>query len=494
MSRVGLRRQAMAICFLTVCGLCNAASWEGPVSPKQRMEAVELHLSRPIRLRGSSEPDMHLDLQMVALHVPAVSMAAIHNGRIDWSEAKGVSSLGGSPVTTRTLFGAASISKPVTALGVLKLAEEHKIDLDTDVNQYLKRWKIPGSPFTVQKKVTVRELLNHTSGIGTHNGEIYDPNKPVPTLLELLDGKSPAKTPAVRVDAIPGTKFAYSNGGYAILYLLIEDVTGKSFSHYMQHAVLDPIGMKDSTFQAPLPQALAARAATAYWGDGVSAVPPAKFVEPNLAAGGLWTTPTDLAKFLIEVQREYAGTSHRVLHQSTMRHIVEHGTFRWGLGFEVGGDPDDLYLSHEGSAIFQNQMFVYLHGDGVVVMTSGGGGGTLAEQLLRSAGTVYGLPDFKPIERTSISVPANTLAKYVGTYGFVKVAMNEASLTAEIPAGSKPQNLYAESETHFFVLDGPQELSFNVDEQKSVNDIDFITPINRIHLKRTDEPQKSGAN
>jgi hypothetical protein len=109
-------------------------------------------------------------------------------------------------------------------------------------------------------------------------------------------------------------------------------------------------------------------------------------------------------------------------------------------------------------------------------------------------GSGYGLPDFEPIERTSISVPSSTLSKYVGTYGFVKVAMNGDSLTAEIPVGSKPQTLYAESETHFFVLDGPQELSFNVNEQQSVQDIDFITPINRIHLKRMDEPQKSREN
>ena len=228
----------MAVCFLIGCNLCSAASAEGrKVSPKQRMAATELHLSRHIRLLGSSEPDLHLEPQMAALHVPAVSMAAIHNGHIDWSEAKGVSSLGGSLVTTRTLFGAASISKPVTALGVLKLAEEHRIDLDTNVNEYLKRWKIPDSMFTVEKKVTVRELLNHTSGIGTHNGEIYDPKLPVPTLLELLDGKSPAKTPAVQVEAIPGTKFAYSNGGYAILYLLIEDVTGESFPQFQGPAL-----------------------------------------------------------------------------------------------------------------------------------------------------------------------------------------------------------------------------------------------------------------
>lgn len=249
-------------------------------SAKQRMEAVREHLSRYVILKGSDNNEMRLASQMAALHVPAVSMAAIWDGRIDWVQAYGVSSLGGAPVSPKTLFGAASISKPVTALGVLKLVEEHRIELDVDVNQYLKRWKLPDSQFTVEKTVTVRELLNHTSGIGTHNGEIYDPSLPIPTLLQLLNGEKPAKTPPVLVEAVPGARFAYSNGGYLVLYLLVEDVTGEPFARFMKHTVLDPIGMKDSTFDAPLSPQWAARAATSYWGDGKSAVPPRSLLNP----------------------------------------------------------------------------------------------------------------------------------------------------------------------------------------------------------------------
>jgi CubicO group peptidase (beta-lactamase class C family) len=173
---------------------------------------------------------MNLDSQMKTLGVASVSMAAIRNGAIDWTRAYSNSSTEGPPVSTETLFGTASISKPVTALGVLKLVEDNKIDLDADINQYLKRWKIPDNQFTATQKVTVRELLSHTSGIGTHNGEIYDPSRPIPTLLQLLEGEKPAKTPPVRVEAVPGTKFAYSNSGYLVLALLIEDVTGQSFT------------------------------------------------------------------------------------------------------------------------------------------------------------------------------------------------------------------------------------------------------------------------
>lgn len=459
-------------------------------SAQQRMHAVESRLSHYVRIRGNTNGTMNLGSQMTAFRVPAVSIAAIRNGAIDWARAYGVCSLEGAPVSTETLFGAASISKAVTALGVLKLVEEGKIDLDADANRYLKRWKIPDNQFTGKKKVTVRELLNHTSGIGTHNGEIYDPTSPIPTLLQLLDGEKPARTPPVRVEAIPGTQFAYSNGGYLVLELLIEDVSGEPFAQYMKRTVLDPMGMKHSTFDAPLPPRWQAGAATAYGDDGKWAVPPSKYVEPNLAAGGLWSTPTDLAKLLLEVQREYEGKSHRVLHRQTMRMMVSPdkevaAPRRWGLGFEVGGSPDNPYIRHEGSGYFQDDMVEYLDGNGIVVMTSGGGGGELADEVLRSAGTVYDFPDFKSMEHTVVDVPASTLRAYAGTYAYIKVAMEAGHLTAEIPSGSPAARLYPESPTHFFILDGPQELSFLLDSKGNVTGVEFITPMGRHRLDKS---------
>ena len=432
---------------------------------------------------------MNLLSQMKALGVPAVSIAAIRNGALDWARVYGVASLQGAPVSTETLFGAASISKPVTALGVLKLVEEGKVDLDTNANQYLKRWKIPDNQFTAKQKVTVRELLNHTSGIGTHNGEIYDSSSPIPTLLQLLEGEKPARTPPVRVEAVPGTKFAYSNGGYLVLSLLIEDVTGETFAEYMKRTVLDPIGMKHSSFDAPLPLEWQTHAATAYGADGKWAVPPSKFVEPNLAAGGLWSTPSDLASLLLEVQREYGGKSSKVLHQQTTRLMLTPGmgpapSRRWGLGFEVSGSPENPYIRHEGSAYFQDDMVEYLHGNGIVVMTSGGGGGALEDEVLRSAGTVYDFPDFKSIEHSVVDVPASTLHDYAGTYAYIKVALDGDHLTAEIPAGSPAARLYPESPTRFFILDGPQELSFILDSQQKVTGVEFITPMGHHSLDK----------
>jgi CubicO group peptidase (beta-lactamase class C family) len=458
-------------------------------SAEERRQAVETHLSRYIRLTGQQDGGLSLASEMKRLRVPAVSIAAIQDGRVDWARAYGVSP-SGAAIQTSTVFGAASISKAVTAMGVLRLVQDGRLSLDDDVNHYLRRCKLAENQFTAEKKVTVRELLSHTSGIGTHNGEIDDPAKGLPTLVQIFLGEKPAGTAPVRVEAIPGSRFAYANGGYLVLGLLIEDITRERFPDYMKQVVLDPIGMNDSTFENVLPRTYLDRAATPYNNDGV-AVPPAQFAEPNLPAGGLWTTPLDLAKFLIEFQREYEGKSNKVLDARMIQSILNPGTFQskvrpWGLGFEVAGSPDNRYVRHGGSGYFQTDMLLYLHGSGIVVMTNSGGGSALAEELLRSAGTVYGFPDFRAQERAAVNVDPLLLPRFVGTYGFVKVSLRQEGLTAEIPEGTPPQRLYASSPTHFFVLDGPQELDFALDEKQVVTSVEFSTPLVKQALHKTD--------
>jgi CubicO group peptidase (beta-lactamase class C family) len=477
--------------FSLIAGLlvqgATGQTTDGSVARHEK--AVEGNLHYFAIIKGLPNPGMSLADQMSRLHVPGVSIAVIHARRIDWSKGYGVARLGGAAVSASTLFGAASMSKPVTAMAVLRQAQEGKIDLDADVNTYLKSWKIPGNEYTKKHAVTVRELLSHTAGIGTHGGMIYDPEKGVPSMLEVLEGRPPARTTPVRVEWEPGTKYAYANGGYMILELLVTELTGKSFAEAMRALVLAPIGMNDSTFATALSAEKAAMAATAYDENGTSGTAADHFVEANAAAGGLWTTATDYAKFVIELQKEYAGESHRVLDQPMARLMVTAGMgpseiIRWGLGVRVGGTAPHIYFEHGGSAVYQCDMVGYPSGDGVVVLTNGGGGGALSDQIVRSVAKTYGWPDFQPVERTVVPVDPAKFGRYVGTYDFMKVTQEGNHLMAEIPLGSKAQELFPESDTQYFLRDAPTRVVFDVNKDGSVTGLEFITTYVHWHREK----------
>lgn len=452
----------------------------------QHKVAVEHNLRYQTLIKGAPENGMSLQEQMAQLHVPGISIAAIHHGQIEWTDGHGVVRLNGPHVTADTLFNAASMSKPLTAIAVMKLVQDGRIDLDADANSYLKSWKIPDNQYTKEHRVTVRELLNHTSGIGTHNGEVADPDKAIPTMLQMLNGESPATAGPVRVEAVPGTRYAYANGGYLILQLLVTEVTGKPFAQYMQEALLRPLGMTHSTFEAPLSPAHAALAATGYWEDGATGITPAHFVKPNLGAGGLWTTAPDYARLVIELQKEYAGRSHLILKQTTVRMMMTPGPgpsekVRWGLGVRVGGLSSNPYFEHGGSGVFQSDMVGYPSGDGIVVLTNGGGGGALCDEIVRSAAYVYAWPDFQPQEHTMAKVSPAHYDNLIGTYDFIKVTRDGDDLMAEIPLGTRKQKLYPESETQYFLRDAPTTILFDLNAQGKATGLEFITTMVHWH-------------
>ena len=415
---------ASLIAGMVVAILCFTARSQtvaNYVISEQRARGVERNLAPMYFLQGRAAPRATLPQRMADLHVPGATIAAIHDGRVDWARGYGVAAIGGPPVTPETLFAAESMSKPVTALAVLKLYEQRRIDLDRNVNDYLKRWKLPESQLPGPKTVTVRQLLTHTSGIGTHNGEIYDPSKPFPTLLDDLDGVPPSRTAAVRIETTPGLKFHYANGGYEVLQLLIEDVTGESFASYVTQAVLRPAGMSKSSYDVPFSDQLSTEAATAYLGD--HAIPPRKYYNSNPAAGGLWSTATDMAKLLIELQQEYDGKSSRILKQSTIRQMLTPGPqmmpgMLQGLGIIVGGKPGARFMEHGGSGIFHGEMAAYFQSsrDGLVIMANGSNAGVLVEEVLRSASTVYGWPDFRPEPHRFVPFDVSTAAKFCGHF------------------------------------------------------------------------------
>lgn len=324
--------------------------------------------------------------RMARLHVPGVSVAVIHEGKLDWASGFGTA-------TADTLFQAGSISKPVTAMAVMRLVEAGKLDLDADVNRYLKSWKIPDSSLTGETKVTLRGLLSHTAGININGFGGYPANAPVPSLLRILNGEKPAITGPIHVEAAPGSAWSYSGGGYVIVQQLLEDVTGRPFPELVRELVLSPIGMQHSTFQQPVPE----RAATPYLGDG-EPLRGGPRVYPEMAAAGLWTTASDLALFAMEVQRAFAGEAGRTISEASARVMLTPIRNRWGLGFEVGGSTQHPYFTHQGAnAGFQSVFVAYTSGDGAAVMTNGDNGAGIAGRILNAIAADDGWPDFPPV-------------------------------------------------------------------------------------------------
>jgi CubicO group peptidase (beta-lactamase class C family) len=260
-----------------------------------RVRAVETGLTPAVVVKGQPVPRHTIGERMKALDVNGLSLAVIRNYEIEWAKGYGFADAETRrPVTADTLFLAGSISKPVAAAGALTLVDQGKVKLDVDVNSYLKSWKVPENEFTNEQKVTLRRLLSHTAGLTVHGFPGYNSASAVPTVPQILDGVKPANTTAVRVDLVPGSTFRYSGGGYTVAQLMMTDVTGAPFPVFMQRAVLEKAGMRQSTFENPLPQRLTAVAALGYRGNG-DAVPGGYHTYPEMAAAGLWTTASDLA-------------------------------------------------------------------------------------------------------------------------------------------------------------------------------------------------------
>ncbi|MGH9736590.1 MAG: serine hydrolase [Candidatus Acidiferrales bacterium] len=429
------------------------------VSPsvEQHIQHVEKGLIDGVIIRGEAHATYNLADRMKALHVPGVSIAVVHDGKIEWARGFGVARIGGPPVDANTMFQAGSISKPLATMAALELVEQDKLTLDTDINKYLASWKLPAAPVTDGKPVTLRELLTHTAGINVHGFPGYASNRPVPTLVQVLNGGRSANTPAIRSEALPGGQWKYSGGGYIILQQAAIDVTHEPFARLLHDSVLTPIGMTHSTFEQPLPKDFRRFAATPYGGDG-KPVEGGAHTYPELAAAGLWTTPTDLCRYIIEVQRSFVGKANHVLSAEMTNEMLTPGMGSWGLGLGIGGAASNRYFSHGGAnAGFRNVLVGFeKNGEGAVVMTNGDNGGPITEEVMHSIAVEYNWPGYRPVEHTVVHLNRTVLAQYVGTCQLqpnddIVVILKSGQLTVH-PTGEPDLPIYPESNTRFFSL------------------------------------------
>jgi len=436
-----------------------------------RITAVESCLMHAVTLEGAAPRLMTLAERMAYYRVPGVSIAVINKGEIDWAKGYGAK-CSGKPdaVTTGTLFQAASISKVIAAVGTLKLVDTGKLDLDRDVNSYLKRWKVPVDAFTTSQPVTLRGILSHTAGLSVHGFEGYEQGTPLPSVVDILDGQNNTNSAPVRVTCVPGTEYSYSGGGYTILQLLLEDLLGKPFSAILGELVLSPLGMISSFYEQPLPVKRSPRAACGHQQDG-SALPNEWHVYPELAAAGLWTTPVDLAGFLIAMQKCQQEVTGAFLSPAITAQMLTRGIGRHGLGFSISPEQPGWYGHGGSNEGFRSKMAsLQDEPEGVVVMTNGEFGYDLAEEVIRSAALVYGWQVLQPVVQRVVEVDSSEFDLLVGTYtvtgspeNVVIISKEGRNLYINQPRVTiQPLKLHALSQHSFLIEENGMIASFSI--------------------------------
>jgi CubicO group peptidase (beta-lactamase class C family) len=336
--------------------------------------------------------------------VPGVSIAVIKDFKIHWAKGYGIADVEtGAKVNTETLFQAASISKPINAMAVLKAAQDGKFSIDQDVNTILTSWKLPASPFTIDQKATPRMLTSHVSGLGDGFGfPGYDSSDSLPTIIQILKGEKPSNVGPVLLARSSLTASHYSGGGVTIMQLALIDIIGRPYTEILQEYVLGPIGMTQSTFEQPLSVERDKNAARAHDCKG-KAMGAKWHVYPELAAAGLWTTPTDLAKFAIEVQKSLRGEANNVLSPTMIKEMLSPvGVGDFTVGFRITKEGEGWYFSH-GGGNWGFRCLLYAHkvkGYGFAIMTNAENGGIIMNEIKERIERVYCYDSLdKPVPR-----------------------------------------------------------------------------------------------
>jgi CubicO group peptidase (beta-lactamase class C family) len=410
------KRILTAMILASCCGASLLAR-EG----NARIAAVENGFQPAFILRSEQKkaPCWTLRERMAFHKVPGMSVAIIDNGRIDWTKAYGVADAGSSrAVDTNTLFQAASIGKVVTAATVLALVERGRLDLDADISTYLRSWRIPASDFAKKSNVTLSALLSHTAGFRKGRSGEFEYDFPLPTLIQLLNGESPSPHPPVTLINEPGTVWQYSNVGFYIIQLVLEDVYGKPFPEIVAEMVLRPLGMTRSFYMQRLTPELESNAAFAHDRDG-NLIRGRYHVYPAFGSGtGFWSTPGDLARLALELYKAFTGRPNPLFSRKLAMRMSKPVLGHYGLGLFT--QPRDRCSAfHLGDTTgYHNILRIHLsRGCGFVVMTNGDNGTRLYDELQRAiAGEYAGQPGRMAVKRP-IVLKDMALKALEGQYG-----------------------------------------------------------------------------
>lgn len=509
----------LAACLLATC-LLAATTKATEANHRENIRITEAlqHGLRPSVLKtGEPVPAWSLQERMAHYRVPGVAIAVVRNGDVVYTAGFGVREAGTQErVDADTLFSVGSVSKMIAAATTLRYTAQGQIDLDRDVHAYLKSWRIPASPDIKHPTVTMRMLLSHTSGLNVHGFQDYLPGETLPTLTQTLNGTPPAKNEPVRLRHEPGGQSDYSGGGIMVEQQIIEDISGTSFVEAAKAQVFDPIGMRRSTYENPLP-AERGNIAKAHDKQGMpTALPRGWQAFPEQAASGLWTSSNDLGVFVSALIKSYQGKSTFLPRDIAIQMMTEVSPGSRGLGPELSGAGTSRKFFHNGN---NDSYYAGIEGypetgDGFAILTNGKNAKALRGEIRNALSDLFG-DGVKPLIRTiDLDLSAPAYADYAGTYRLdtnvpmdirggladwfdfatlaIKVADGAISIT---PSGeTKSSALLALTPTRFMASAYGIDLQFHRDARGGVQALSVEGDGSRAYYRRQTQEQTTAAD
>ncbi len=448
------------IFLLIVLAACSNQRGKDKQFLTERISRIENGLEPNLQIEGEETPHYQIEARMRELGIPGLSIAVINHGQLEWAKGYGMAdSSENRQVTTETMFLAGSISKPVSALRAHQLADKGIIHLDSNVNKYLTSWKVPENGFTQKEKVTTRRILNHTAGLTVWGFPGYGREDTIPSLHQVLDGEG--NTDPVRVYQEPGSGWQYSGGGYTVMQLMMTDIEKKTFPELMQSHILTPLGMRVSTFENPLPSPYHAMAATGYRRNG-NEVKGKWHVYPEMAAAGLWTTPSELVLYAKEIQEIYQTGRDGLLKTSTVKQMLSPGMNDYGLGPAITAHTFGHNGADEG---FRAELVAWKEHPVALVIMVNSDNGNIIQEIKLSIAREYGLPGVEPIKRVYHQLSNEELQKFAGKYripdlGEVEMLVKDNGLEHLAPFAPEPIFLLPSSDSTFYNKNGGAYLEF----------------------------------
>jgi len=455
---------------------------------KNKITKVENGLPLGVVFQDSSEIKYNIIDRMHFYKVPSVSIAVVDEGKIIWSKAygkRGVESA--STADVNTIYQTASISKSINAFAVLKLVQDGKISLQKDIREYLTTWELPTNKFSTSRRITLANLLSHTSGLGTGGFFGYKITDTMPSLNQILSGTKPANSDPVQSMNFPGAEYFYSGGGTTLIRKILEDRFRTNYASLMQTNVLTPLNMKRSTYKQPLSKA-ENNFASGYVGDS-QVIEGGYHVFPELGPDGLWSNATDIAKFILSIQRSLKGETALLKRQTALQMLTKVlPTSNYTLGFVVEDKGNEKYFSHRGAnygyrSVFYGSMTT---GKGIVVLTNSENGEMLINEIVNSVAVTYDWKGFynPPIKKLVVA-DANLIKDVLGKYSNGEANFTITNNNGKLEmTGNSAESLYYVGHHRFFLLSSPNiEVIFSSSDGGRIYDILELSENGKVLIK-----------